>query len=262
MAYARFIEPTWLEVTHVRIETPKLPDGSQPIRIVLVSDLHCDPEPRLEARLPDVVAAQQPDIIVFAGDAVNVADGLPHFRRCMTRLAAIAPTFAVRGNWDFGEREHLDFYGGTGVRELQVGAAKLTVRGTDVYVAGTACIAGLQPDRALADVPKDALTVFLFHAPDRIPDVPPDRVDLYCCGHTHGGQVALPLYGALITLSKHGKRFESGLYHVEGMPAYVNRGIGMEGGRMPRVRFWARPEVTVFHFEPGEALRGMLFRGE
>jgi predicted MPP superfamily phosphohydrolase len=57
--------------------------------------------------------------------------------------------------------------------------------------------------------------------------------------------VALPGYGALVTLSKFGKRFESGFHQVGSTWAYVNRGIGMEGGSAPRVRFASRPEVTV-----------------
>jgi predicted MPP superfamily phosphohydrolase len=69
--------------------------------------------------------------------------------------------------------------------------------------------------------------------------------DLYCAGHTHGGQIALPFYGALITFSQFDKRFEAGLYDYKGMALYVNRGIGMEGGMAPRVRFGSRPEITV-----------------
>jgi predicted MPP superfamily phosphohydrolase len=71
-------------------------------------------------------------------------------------------------------------------------------------------------------------------------------VDLFLCGHTHGGQVRLPFWGAVITMSKHHKRFESGLYDVGGVPMYVNRGVGCEGGSAPRVRFLCRPEVAVF----------------
>jgi hypothetical protein len=74
--------------------------------------------------------------------------------------------------------------------------------------------------------------------------------DLYCSGHTHGGQIALPLYGALVVLSDCGKRFEAGLYRVRGTWLYVNRGIGMEGGPVLRVRFWSRPEVTVYELVP------------
>ena len=74
----------------------------------------------------------------------------------------------------------------------------------------------------------------------------PAGVDLQLSGHTHGGQVRLPLYGALLTLSAMGKRFEAGLYRLGEMALYVNRGLGMEGGAAPRVRFLCRPEITVF----------------
>lgn len=57
--------------------------------------------------------------------------------------------------------------------------------------------------------------------------------------------MALPFYGALVTLSKFGKRYEAGLYHEGDTWLYVNRGIGMEGGPAPRVRFCARPELTI-----------------
>ena len=172
IAYGWLIEPFWLEVTRVRLESPKLEGATRPIRIVHFSDLHSDPHPRLEERLPDVVAAEKPDLIVFTGDASK----LPQI------LEAIPPQ---------------DF------------------------------------------------TVFLSHVPGEIYQVARHKADLYCAGHTHGGQVALPFYGALITLSRFGKRFEAGLYRVEETRRYVNRGVGMEGGRAPRVRFVARPELTV-----------------
>jgi hypothetical protein len=74
--------------------------------------------------------------------------------------------------------------------------------------------------------------------------------DLYCAGHIHGGQIALPWYGALVTLARFGKRFESGLYQVGSTALYVNRGIGMEGGAMPWGRFCAGPEITVIEIQP------------
>jgi uncharacterized protein len=62
--------------------------------------------------------------------------------------------------------------------------------------------------------------------------------------------VALPIYGAMITLSQYGKKFEQGRYDINGKVLYVNRGIGMEGGNAPRIRLFARPEITVFHIRP------------
>ena len=76
------------------------------------------------------------------------------------------------------------------------------------------------------------------------------HVDLFLAGHTHGGQVALPFYGAIVTFSRFGKRFEAGLHRVANTWLYVNRGLGMEGGPAPRVRFCARPEVSVLEVWP------------
>jgi hypothetical protein len=246
MAYGRFVEPFWLEVRHVRITSPRLPKGARPVRIVHVSDLHCDPAPRLEERIPDVVAAERPDLIVFTGDALNAPEGLAAFRRCLGRLAALVPTFAVTGNWDERFWSDIPLYAGTGVRELRGRAERVDVAGTPVWVAG---VPGWGPDlaaQALAGVPPGAFTVLLHHFPEDVEAFAArGTVDLCCAGHVHGGQVALPLYGALVTLSRTGKTYEAGLYRVGGTWLHVSRGVGMEGGAAPRVRFCARPEVTV-----------------
>jgi predicted MPP superfamily phosphohydrolase len=250
MAYGYFVEPYWLEVSHARIESSKLQKGTRPIRIVQISDVHSDPAPRLEERLPALVAAEKPDLIVFTGDALNSAEALPVFQRCLRALAKTAPTFGVRGNWDMDRWRALDLFGDTGARELNGDAAEVKAAGTDIWIAGVAWAQTDHIDRALGEVPAGAFTIFLYHSPDQIFALPPGKVDLYLAGHTHGGQVALPLYGALTTASKFGKRFEAGLYRVQETWLYVNRGIGMEGDAAPRVRFCARPEVTVIEVRP------------
>lgn len=252
IAYGLLVEPYWPEVTHVAIASPKLPPGSRPIRIVHLSDIHSDPAPRLEGRLPGLVLEQRPDLIVFTGDALNDPAGLPIFRGLMTGLARRAPTFAVRGNWDVWYWSDLDLFGGTGVREIDAEAVRVDVRGTPIWIAGVPVDSEARIGEALASVPRGDLSVFLHHYPDEIERVSAIGPDLYCAGHIHGGQIALPFYGALITLSRYGKRFEAGLYRVGPTHLYVNRGIGMEGGRMPRVRFCARPEITVIEVRPAD----------
>ncbi len=259
-AYGYFVEPYWPEVTHVRIESAKLPKGARAIRLVHISDLHSDPKVRLEERLPAIVAAEHPDLIVFTGDAINSPAGLPVFKQCLTRLAQIAPTYAVQGNWDVWNWTELDRFADTGARELKGEAVRLDIAGTSVWLAGMpvggdwvsgeTTSARRELDRALGAIPPEAFSVFLYHYPDEIEAVAARKIDLYLAGHTHGGQVALPLYGALITLSRYGKRYEAGLYRVGQTTLYVNRGIGMEGGPAPRVRFCARPEVTVIEIAP------------
>jgi predicted MPP superfamily phosphohydrolase len=263
-AYGYFVEPYWPQVTRARVESDRLAGATRPVRVVHISDLHCDPAPRLEERLPALVAAERPDIIVFTGDSLNSPEGLPVLKPLLKRLAEVAPTFAVRGNWDVWYWGRQDLFGGTGVRELNGAAEKVEIKdaGASVWVAGAA-YGGLDAPlhgpggkitRALRDVPAGAPVIFLYHTPDEILDIAAtNRVDLYCAGHTHGGQVALPFYGALITFSKFGKKYEAGLYRESTTWLYVNRGLGMEGGHAPRVRFWARPEITVIEMvKPGE----------
>lgn len=259
-AYGYFVEPYWPEVTHVRVESEKLGGAQRPVRVVHISDLHCDPETRLEERLPDIIADEHPDLIVFTGDSLNSPGGLPVLRKLMTRLAAVAPTYVVRGNWDTGYWKNFDLFGETGVHELYGSAAEVKVAGTTLWVTGAAYgrlyeptpgVRSDMPFSGLDAVPEGAFTILLYHTPDEILEAAKTgRVDLYCAGHTHGGQVALPLYGALVTLSKFGKKYESGLHREGRTWLYVTRGVGMEGGPAPRVRFFARPEVTVIELAP------------
>jgi predicted MPP superfamily phosphohydrolase len=249
MAYGYWIEPYWPEVTRHRMAIPNLPKGVT-LRLVLLSDLHCDPEARLEPRLPALVESAQPDVIVFAGDALNDERGLPTFKTLMSRLARLAPVFAVRGNWDVRYWSKLDLYGGTGVRLLNREAVPLRLRDVDLWIAGAAAGDEDGLRQALANIPPGALSIVVDHWPDDIEEIARHRATLVCAGHTHGGQVALPFYGALVTLSRFDKKFESGLFRVSDTWMYVNRGIGMEGGFAPRVRFCARPEVTVLDLVP------------
>ena len=251
MAYGYFVEPYWLEATEVHIASGKLAAAARPIRVVHLSDLHCDAKVRLEEKIPPIVAGLSPDLIVFTGDAVNSMEGVGNFRLCMTRLARLAPCYAVLGNWDLWYYSAAKLFSGTGVRLLEAEGVKLELAGTELWLAGAPVDQGGGIDRSLADAPAGAFTILLYHYPDEIYHAAERKVDLYLAGHTHGGQVALPLYGALVTLSRYGKQFERGLYRIGPTHLYVNRGIGMEGG-VPRVRFCARPEVTLIELSPGE----------
>ncbi len=247
MAYGRFIEPWWPEVTHVRLVSDKLPPGSRPIRIAHISDLHCDAQARLEEALPSLIAAERPDAIVFTGDAVNSIAGAGVFIKCMTDLAKIAPVFAVSGNWGRGRAFIDQLYADTPVTVLHSEAATLTVGEATVQIIGVPAFGG-DFAAALGAVNYDRFTLLLHHYGDAAREIPLDGVDLFCAGHTHGGQVAMPLYGPLVSLTRYGDA--RGLYRIGDTTLYVNRGIGMEGGHAPRVRFLSRPEITIYELHP------------
>ena len=248
LLYGYFVEPYWIEVNAKTIHTAKFRNTG--FRIVQISDLHCDEKSRNEERAVQIVNQLKPDVIVLTGDCLNRASALPRLQTMLRGLEAPLGKLAVKGNFEIGHWPHLDLLADTGFRWLE--RDTVTVEKGDDAID----VSGLSLDRpqACRDLLEQAgrgrFHVFLFHTPDLIEDIHGLGVDLYLCGHTHGGQVALPLYGALITLSKFGKKYESGMYESDGTMLYVNRGLGLEPKPAPQVRFFARPEIAVFDIVP------------
>ncbi|MFW6457016.1 MAG: metallophosphoesterase [Planctomycetota bacterium] len=247
MLYGYFVEPYWLEVSRVQIRTDKL--SQTRFRIVHISDLHCDPTPRNEEKLDDIINPFDPDIIVFTGDAVNSREAVPLFRRTLRSLNARLGKFAVRGNIDLGGARHWDQFKESGFKLLDSDTVIVRKEGEEIALRGLGPAETPSGSRLAGDN-DDTFTVYLHHYPSLVEEVKGPRTDLFLCGHVHGGQIALPGYGALMTLSSTGKKYESGRYEVGATTMYVSRGIGMEGGTAPRVRFWARPEVGIIDVLP------------
>ncbi len=128
---------------------------------------------------------------------------------------------------------------------------ELCVNGHTLRIAGLRCTRERQPDgqrlRKLLDGnPGKLSTLLLYHSPDLMPEAVESNVDLYLCGHTHGGQTRLPLFGAVITSSDFWKRYEMGRYEEDNKVLYVSRGLGMEGKGALRARFLAPPEIVLW----------------
>jgi hypothetical protein len=149
---------------------------------------------------------------------------------------------------------------------LEDAARELDLNGHTLWLAGLRCTAERRRDaprlrRLLTDRPTQAgahtpFTLLLYHSPDLMPEAVESGVDLYLCGHTHGGQIRLPLLGALFTSSDFGKRYEMGRYEKDGTTLYVSRGMGMEGLGAPRARFLAPPEIILWTLSSSKLIDG------
>ncbi len=138
---------------------------------------------------------------------------------------------------------------GTDIIWLEQEAVTVLVRGQSLTLAGVACSHDPEVDASrlasvLDGVAVDDLTVLLYHSPDLILEASARRVDLVLSGHTHGGQIRLPLFGPVVTYSRFGRKYASGLFQEGDTTMYVSRGLGFEGGRLPRARFLCRPEIV------------------
>lgn len=248
LLYGSFIEPYWVEVKKVEIPTSKLRQTT--MRLVQISDTHCTIIPLNEKKMVEIINGLKPDIIVFTGDSANNSRGLKRFKETMGKLEARLGKFAVLGNIDLYFWSGVDIFGGTGFVELDSNSIEIDKNGDKIWITGISCEKEGKAGDVLKKVPDDCFSVFLYHYPDLVEDLNGMHVDLYLAGHTHGGQIALPFYGAIITLSKFGKKYESGEYKVGNTILYVNRGLGLAAGFNPKMRFFARPEITVFDVKP------------
>jgi uncharacterized protein len=247
LLYGYFIEPTWIDVHTTTIRTPKLKSSS--FRLVQITDLHCDKKARNEEEMVRIINGLKPDIVVATGDYLNHLSVLPRFQDSLQRLEAPLGKFAVLGNLDL-RYQPLDVLDATGFHRLSRETVVVDKGSDSIGISGMDFARSDAPIGPLPGLLRERFNVFLFHTPDLIEDVCGPGVDLYLCGHTHGGQVRLPWYGALITFSKFGKKYESGLYRVGATTLYVNRGLGLEQRPGPQVRFLARPEIAVFDIVP------------
>ncbi len=247
LLYGYFIEPYWIEVKRIEISTSKLHQST--IRLVQISDTHCTNNQRNKRKIIETIDSINPDVILFTGDSANSSKGLKQFKETMAELHAGLGKYGIKGNIEKEKWKGVDIFDGTGFIELDANSVEIKKDGDSFWITGITCEKERETNNVLKKIPAENYSIFLHHFPDLVEDLN-SPVDLYLAGHTHGGQIALPFYGAIITLSKFGKKYEAGQYRVGNIILYVNRGIGLAAGFNPKVRFFARPEITVIDIHP------------
>ena len=251
-----YIEPFDIHTTELRLSGPSKASG-EPLRILHLTDLHIERITRREVELIQQVNALQPDLILLTGDYANIdylddAHTLRDTRTVVGQLSAPYGVYAVIGSVD-GPQVMNKVFSGLPVTVLEDRVQKLQIGQQEIDLVGVSYSGRTQDGQTLSalmqQVPKEAYSILLYHTPDLIDVADRLQVDLYLAGHTHGGQVRLPLWGAIITMSAFGKQYESGLYQLNPTTLYVSRGIGMEGLSMPRARFLCPPEMVVIDLD-------------
>jgi predicted MPP superfamily phosphohydrolase len=255
--YGVVIEPHKLSLTYLDIETNQLPYDASPIRILHISDLHIERLTLREEKLLQLMQQAQPDLILITGDYLNLSytndpEAHAQLRRLLQQITAPYGVFATLGSPLVDIREVVTpLFDGLTIRLMVNECAEVKLsEDRRVTLLGLDCSHHLPTDRRrLADLvtasPDSVPKILLYHAPDLMEEASQQEVELYLCGHTHGGQVRLPGYGAILTSSQLGKRYEMGLYRSGRTHMYVSRGVGLEGLSAPRVRFLAPPEITL-----------------
>jgi predicted MPP superfamily phosphohydrolase len=255
--WACWLEPRRLVVSRAELKLPGLPSELRGLKVALLADIHIgSPHWNLKALdwLVDRTNAEKPDLVLLAGDyQINDVIGgrfveVEPIAQGLGRLRARLGVFAVLGNhdwWNDGERTRRAFTA-AGIRVLEEEVARVEHRGTAFYVVGLAdqMERVSNPRQALAQVPPGAATLVLVHEPDVFETFPRLGISptLTLAGHTHGGQVWLPLFGRRVVPSRFGERYAYGHIVEEGRHLFVTAGVGTS---IIPVRFLVPPEIAL-----------------
>ena len=245
---AFFREPTALAVEQVDLRLDKFPAHST-LRVVQLSDLHIRRFRPYFRQVALTANALNPDIILLTGDYIEESRNLPGALEFLKLLRAPCGIFAVQGNWEYwarieGEplRRHFASAGVTLLvnqqQDLEINGVSLSLLGLD-YPSTESALVSLQEQ---ADPQR--VNLLLSHVPAFDHQMLDEHIDLICCGHTHGGQVRLPVLPPFY-LPRYSGDFVSGFFRTgpHSTPLYVTRGIGTS---VLPVRFFCRPEITLF----------------
>lgn len=251
MVYGYLIEPHMIEISHYRKNHGQMEDRH--LRVVQISDIHLGYHVSIKSfeHLVQQVNALSPDVVVLTGDIYDNGEkyvGSERVVKCLQALKAPYGKYAIYGNHEYA-------HNGVTLLKQTADQAEITLLVNEVAqvphphlkiaIAGADCAiyGDKQPDFC-ATLESSHFNLLMLHQADAIQPYLKYPIDLVMSGHTHGGQIKLPLLGAPI-LPEMGKRYLQGWYRFEENPRlelYVNRGFGMT---MLPFRFLSRPEITV-----------------
>ncbi|MFM8322645.1 MAG: metallophosphoesterase, partial [Chloroflexota bacterium] len=232
-SYPTVIERYWIETNSYRVAVPRLPPAFEGLKILQLSDLHYGPYMPLELFewLVRRANALEKDIIVLTGDYVHRST-TPHpedeIWGVLSKLQAPGGVYAVLGNHDhWGNLRRAMYWMERSGFNLRHRALALQRGGERLWLGGTGDLWEDQQtiDAIFAGAPPAECKIVLAHNPDSADQPYSSWIDLMISGHTHGGQVRLPLLGAPY-LPVQNKRYTSGLIDGKRFPIFISRGIG------------------------------------
>lgn len=243
-----------LEVTRYEIIIDDLPPAFDGYRIAFLTDTHVASFVR-RAFYREILAQTalfDPDVILLGGDFVSFRRHIPLMADALVgELRARDGIFAVLGNHDYWAGTELvrDALRSRGVTLIENASVMLHRSGATLPLAGIDEIYRGTPDvdAAFRDIDPASPAIAISHHPDVIDILGGRRIDLLLCGHTHGGQIRFPFFGAVVVPSRHEGTYASGFHRIGAVLMYVSRGIGA----IPPVRVLCRPEIATFVLRRG-----------
>jgi len=246
-------EPSVINVSYIVLTSKKIKKTAE-IKFVQIGDIHLEKPGIRETKLVEIIKRINPQFILFTGDFLNLSnnenpDSINQIIDLFNKINQISPIYFVTGSPAVDlpltietikksiESKHVY----DRIEEIQIDNTTVNIIGLNCSHNPGVDVKNLKK----LSVTPESFNILLYHSPDLIYELEKNsNIDLMLSGHTHGGQVRLPFFGALFTGSLYGRKLQNGLYKLNQTCLYISRGIGLEGMGAPRVRFLCKPEVV------------------
>lgn len=261
-------EPDYPRVTRLDVTLKHLSPAWNGLRIVQLSDFHYDPYFSVTPirHAVEIVQKLQPDLIVLTGDFITETQDsrwvfsrrqkTEYVRLCAELLSCMRSRlglFAIMGNHDvkFGADAVIESLQTNRINILRNSSSPLEQNGSRLWLAGVDDVLEGKPDldKSLQQIPQNEPVILLAHEPDYVLESSRSGVDLQLSGHSHGGQIRIPLLGAPY-LPELGRKYPRGSYQIRDTRLYTNVGLGTI--TIP-FRFDCRAEITLFTLRSASA---------
>ena len=263
IAYGSFVEPKILIINKQEIDLPKI---EKPIKIIFVADLQAGPyrKTKYSQIVVDKIKNLNPDLIIFGGDMIDnnsPAENETDYLEPFSQLAKAAPFFAVNGNHEYGVGNMINIvFPNTRLidRHLEVGSAMtkigvdfltnelrtLEINGQKIQIfGGDSSFAQKLNYTALKNRDNNITLISVLHDPLDVYTGSTYKPDLILSGHTHGGQIRLPIIGPIGRMDlKTPTAWYKGWSEYNGVKFFVTSGLGETGVRS---RLFNPPEIVL-----------------
>lgn len=252
--YARFIEPNFLIVHYENIKNSRISESIEDLKILQLSDMHISEyfDEKDLIKVVEKINEEAPDIVVFTGDLIDAyneyenKDNVNKIWEAMKCINAPLGKYAIYGNHDYGggaERVYKMVMENSGFVLLK--NEKIALEDYNINIIGMddSIFGNYEKEKLINYLDDESYNIVLSHEPDVVDYLLEYNIDLFLSGHSHGGQVNLPLVNSLPLLAK---KYTGGIYSFNNFRQtilYVNIGLGTS--QMP-LRFMAPPELSVF----------------
>jgi hypothetical protein len=265
----KFVEPFYLTINNEQLTTNKL---TQPVKIAFITDIQVGQHKQIAwvEKIVDRLEKIKPDLIILGGDLINnegTAIDESKYLEPLKKLTTIYPTYYIMGNHEYGigsaVRTKSAYWTGDKSQEVMARMKKINVQLLKDQIAcpkinnQTICLYGIDDiwheKPTFTQLPTTTISstlILISHNPDGILYWPTDKQkpDIVLSGHTHGGQIRLPLIGPLAHPGVElGTKYYQGLNYFRGIPIFASVGAGESGGAM---RLFVPPEIAVIELRP------------